>query len=125
MERLWRALSGRPRRVDLGRLQSIRPAPNRGRRRRGAVLPYSAWDLRMVLALIPIRISGGRRLAAIVPVVAASIGWFTIPSWAAGVTNAAAATTGSGHRMADVLSSVACPPPAPVVGISGPSAVAP
>jgi hypothetical protein len=122
MERLWRALIGRPRRVDLGRLQAVRPAPKRGRRRTSGDAPYSAWDLRVVLAMIPVRVSGRRRLAAIAPVVFAAVAWFTIPSWAAGLTPAGAAL-GPSHRVADVLSSVACPPPAPVVGISGPSSI--
>lgn len=119
MRGLWGTKKGRSTRLELGRVQAVRPAVPGGRR--GGVRPYSAWDLRAVLAFIPMRLSTGRRLSALVPLILGAVGWFTIPSWAAELTHASG--PGQGAHMATVLSAVACPPPVPVVGILGPPAV--
>lgn len=107
---------------ELRRMQTERPVARTGQ---GIVeeRPYSAWDLRHILARIPIRMSRARRVAAIAPVVLAAVSWFVIPSWAAGP--GALTYRGLAYESAPALSAVACPPPAPVVSISGPAQIAP
>ena len=73
---------------------------------------YSSWDLRQVLAAIPMRFSTSRRLAALAPLVAAACCWFAVPSWASTPPVTVASTGG-------------CAQPQPVISLTGPAAIAP
>jgi hypothetical protein len=79
--------SRRRHRVDVRDVSRIEPSP---RSRTG----YSAYQLRGALASIPMRLSRGRRFAAIVPLMVALASWFVVPSFASSYVNPDARAVG-------------------------------
>ena len=66
----------RQRRIDLSPVSAVAPRPR-------STPAYTSRDLRSVLGAIRVRLSRARKIAALVPLVAAVATWFVIPSYAA------------------------------------------